>query len=130
MSQPVSDLQEMLAGMEPVMLEEHGWVFEQEDEEEPLFEIPFAVIREEEGTTLICSADQADDLPGFARITLKVHSDLKGVGLTAAVSGALAQQGIACNVVAGFHHDHIFVPWERRLEALELLRRLSQDARR
>jgi hypothetical protein len=43
------------------------------------------------------------------------------------VSGALAEAGIACNVVAGFHHDHLFVPWERREEALELLQRLSQS---
>jgi hypothetical protein len=45
--------------------------------------------------------------------------------LTAAVAGALAERGIACNVVAGFHHDHLFVPWGRRDEALVLLQRLS-----
>jgi len=55
-----------------------------------------------------------------------VHSALEGVGLTAAVTSALADMGIACNVVAGFHHDHLFVPWQRREEALDALRRLSQ----
>jgi hypothetical protein len=64
----------------------------------------------------------------FARITLTVHSALEGVGLTAAVSGALAEQGIACNVVAGFHHDHLFVPWERREEALGVLRKVARPA--
>ena len=63
----------------------------------------------------------------FARITLTVHSALEGVGLTAAVAGALAQAGIACNVVAGYHHDHLFVPWDRREEALAILQRLSQS---
>jgi hypothetical protein len=50
------------------------------------------------------------------------------VGLTAAVSGALAEAEIACNVVAGFHHDHLFVPWERRDEALAILQRLASSA--
>lgn len=81
----------------------------------------FAIIREDEGTTAILPQPGG----GFARITLMVHSALEGVGLTAAVAGALAEQAIACNVVAGFHHDHLFVPWERRNEALEALQRLA-----
>jgi hypothetical protein len=55
-----------------------------------------------------------------------VHSALGGVGLTAAVAAALARQGIACNVVAGFHHDHLFVPWQRAEDALEALRDIAQ----
>lgn len=81
----------------------------------------FALIREDEGLTAIVPDEGGD----FARITLMVHSALEGVGLTAAVSGALASAGIACNVVAGFHHDHLFVPWERRDEALAVLQRLA-----
>ncbi|MEO1490422.1 MAG: ACT domain-containing protein, partial [Pseudomonadota bacterium] len=61
--------------------------------------------------------------------SLEVHSDLEAVGLTAAVSVALADAGIACNVIAGLHHDHLFVPWERRETAIEQLQRLSADAR-
>jgi hypothetical protein len=51
-----------------------------------------------------------------------VLSDLESVGLTAALSKRLAEAGISANVVAALHHDHIFVPWERREEALALLR--------
>ncbi|WP_299196649.1 ACT domain-containing protein [uncultured Erythrobacter sp.] len=127
--EPVSDLQGMLAGMEPVMLDIHGWVFLQDDGE-PYFQEPFATIREAEGTTFIMAADPTDEGPFFARITLSVHSDLEGVGLTAAVASTLAEAGIACNVIAAFHHDHLFVPWDRREEALALLERLSLDARR
>ena len=29
--------------------------------------------------------------------------------------------GISCNVIAGFHHDHIFVPIEKAEEALQCL---------
>lgn len=81
----------------------------------------FAIIREAEGVSAIVPGEGGD----FARITLMVHSALEGVGLTAAVAGALASAGIACNVVAGFHHDYLFVPWQRREEALAVLQRLA-----
>lgn len=118
--QPVRALAAMLAGMAPV-LDARAWFFVVVEGE--VRADAFAVIREEEGTTAILPGERAG-MP-FARITLTVHSALEGVGLTAAVSGALAGAGIACNVVAGYHHDHLFVPWDRREEALGLLRRLS-----
>lgn len=116
---PVSDLAGMLAGMAPV-LDARRWRFVLVEGAPPAD--GFALIREDEGTTAIVAEDGGD----FARITLMVHSALEGVGLTAAVSGALAEAGIACNVVAGYHHDHLFVPWHRRDEALERLQRLAQ----
>jgi hypothetical protein len=115
---PVSDLAGMLAGMAPA-LDGRRWAFVMV--EDAARAEAFALIREDEGTTAILPADGGD----FARITLTVHSALDAVGLTAAVAGALAGHGIACNVVAGFHHDHLFVPWRRREEALEVLQRLS-----
>ena len=57
-----------------------------------------------------------------AWISLKVHSDLSAVGLTAAVSTALAARQIPCNVVAGAFHDHLFVPIEKLEEAMVCLR--------
>jgi hypothetical protein len=62
---------------------------------------------------------------GWARITLNVHSSLAAVGLTAAVSQALAGAGIPANIVAAACHDHVFVPWDRRADALAILHRLS-----
>ena len=56
---------------------------------------------------------------------LTVHSALDAVGLTAAISGRLARQGISANVVAAYFHDHVFVPAARAEEALEALRELS-----
>ncbi len=116
---PVSDLGGMLAGMAPV-LDPRRWAFMLVDGAPR--EDAFALIREDEGTTAIVPHDSGD----FARITLTVHSALEGVGLTAAVATALAQQGIACNVVAGFHHDHLFVPRARAEEALDVLRDVAQ----
>ena len=89
--------------------------------------------REDEGVTAIVPESVARELgeegPAMARITLTVHSSLEGVGLTAAVASTLAEAGIACNMVAAFHHDHAFVPAERGEEALALLRELSASSR-
>ena len=52
-------------------------------------------------------------------------SSLEAVGLTAAVAGALAAEGISANVVAAFHHDHVFVPAGRAAEAMACLARLG-----
>jgi hypothetical protein len=87
--------------------------------------------REKEGLTAILSralADQAGLPYSFvgAWITLNVHSDLEAVGLTAAVSRALARAGISCNVVAGFYHDHLFVPLKDGNRAIEILRELAR----
>ena len=79
----------------------------------------FALIRESEGLTLIRPGK------GWARITLSIHSSLAAVGLSARVSAALAARGIAANLVAAVHHDHVFVPWERRAEALATLQGLA-----
>ena len=61
-------------------------------------------------------------------ITLNVYSSLEGVGLTAAVSAALGAQGIACNMIAAYHHDHVFVPADRAEEAMEVLLALQGTA--
>jgi uncharacterized protein len=76
---------------------------------------PLCLFQEKEGVTVILPKKQADDesfpYSGvYAWITLTVHSSLEAVGLTAAVSNALADANISCNVVAAYYHDHIFVP--------------------
>jgi hypothetical protein len=87
---------------------------------------PFALIREDEGVTLILTRADADRA-GLAydyvaaRITLRVNSALDGVGLTALFSRTLADAGISCNVIAARSHDHIFVDWAQRTQALSLL---------
>jgi hypothetical protein len=62
---------------------------------------------------------------GWARITLGIESSLEAVGLTARVGTALAERGIGANMIAACHHDHVFVPWERREEAMAALEALS-----
>lgn len=88
-----------------------------------------ARIAEVEGVTYVVPEDFAraqGDPPGFiaAWLSLRVHSALNAVGVTAAVSGVLAEHGIACNVLAGFHHDHLLVPAARRDDAIAAIRSL------
>ena len=88
-----------------------------------------ATLREDEGWTAVLHAEDADAAQlaydfVAAWITLTVHSDLAAVGLTAAVSRALAEAGIACNVLAGLHHDHLLVPEARADDALAAIRAL------
>lgn len=89
-----------------------------------------AVIAESEGTTLVVGSEAARAAglePGFeaAWLTLTVVSALHAVGLTAAVSAVLAEAGIPCNMLAGYHHDHLLVPADRADQAIALLRGLS-----
>ncbi len=89
-----------------------------------------ARIRETEGISLVMRRADADaaglsyDFVG-AWITLAVHSSLAAIGLTAAVASALAERRISCNVIAGYHHDHLLVPLHRADDALGALRKLS-----
>lgn len=94
----------------------------------------FARVEEREGTTLVMAGEDADGrglevLLRCRRVELRVASDLAAVGLTAAVAGALAEAGIAANVVAAAVHDHVLVPEDRAEEALEVLRAVSASAR-
>jgi hypothetical protein len=91
-----------------------------------------ATIAETEGPTYIVTVDDAisADAPvDFVGVwlTLSVWSSLTSVGLTAAFSSALAGAGVPCNVLAGYHHDHVIVPADQADEAVRVLRRLSSQ---
>ena len=86
--------------------------------------------REKEAITLILKKEIAEILKLeysvlMAWITLTVHSSLEAVGLTAAFSKALSENGISCNVVAAFYHDHIFVNKKDIEKAMEILNAFS-----
>jgi hypothetical protein len=89
-----------------------------------------ATISESEGLTSVVAVDDAIGVGApvefeAAWLTLTVWSSLEAVGLTAAVSRVLADAGIACNALAGYHHDHLLVPLDRVDDAIRLLRALS-----
>jgi uncharacterized protein len=122
------DLGRLLAGLDP-RPDPEEWVFVAVAEV-PDGVAPLMTFREAEALTCIVGVGEArraglPDAPVFRRITLGVHSSLEAVGLTAAVASALAEAGMSANVVAAWHHDHVFVPADRAEAALERLRRLG-----
>ena len=87
--------------------------------------------KEEEAITIVVKKEFADALNleySFIAswITLTVHSSLAAVGFTAAFSKALSDNGISCNVVAAYYHDHIFVERHNTEKAMEILHRFSE----
>ena len=124
----VSDLAVLLATMEPQLYPgEYGFSC--------VAALPvgcpvFATVAEEEGLTLVAlvgdlAAAGVAYQGGWARISLTVQSDLAAVGLTAAIATALTGQGISANVIAGFHHDHVFVQAGRAEDAVAVMRGLA-----
>jgi len=130
----ISDLKVLLSSMDP-QLADGDYLYCTTPEgtlADHLHLEPAGMFREAEGWTLILPATA--DTAGLAAsgpmrmITLKVHSSLEAVGLTAAFAAALTKAGISVNVVAGYYHDHIFVPAADAERALEALRSLAAEA--
>jgi hypothetical protein len=127
-----ADLDRLIREMRPV-LDESPYVF---------VSVPAAVVsetlpaclglfHEREGVTLIVHSAEAARYGGataeqWAHITLSIHSSLSAVGFMARIATALARSGISLNPVAGFYHDHLFVPWARRQQALAVLEALAR----
>jgi hypothetical protein len=108
-----SDVARLLTGIDPVLHpDRHVFV--------SLPRLPdglvtVATIREDEGVSAVVTADDAaaHGLAGAfpcGWITLRVRSALDAVGFLAVIARALTDAGIGTNAVAGFHHDHLFVP--------------------
>ena len=93
-----------------------------------------ASVREPEGLSLVMeeSAAASAELATTFRcawITLTAQSSLSAVGFTTAFASALSDVGISANVIAGLHHDHLFVPIEKAAAAMAALTALSNRSR-
>ena len=83
------------------------------------------IFKEIEGLTVIARDEIVGTLgsgaPRWAMITLNVHSDLNAVGFLAVITKRLAEAGISVNAVSAYYHDHLFIPWDRKDEAMKIL---------
>ncbi|MFJ1549217.1 ACT domain-containing protein [Streptomyces sp. NPDC088246] len=127
------DLRTLLSGMRPELNPGRHVFTTAPDGVMPEGVNPVVTVTEPEGLTMVLPETDAvsaglryDYVAGW--ITLRVHSALDAVGLTAAVSLALTDVGLSCNVVAGFHHDHLFVPYDRAAEAVDVLKALAAES--
>jgi hypothetical protein len=123
----LSDLSQLLQSMRPVLIGQ-PFVFASIPRQvlANLAFIPIGTFCESEGVTVIATQTQArnagwpaDD--SWACITLMVHSSLHAVGFLAALTAALAREGISVNPVSAYYHDHLFVPWDERQRAMAAL---------
>ena len=125
-----TDLQKLLQNLTPE-LNEGAYVFCTlgPNETTVIPDETIAWFHECEGMTVVLPISHANKLnlpytSVFSWITLNIHSSLEAVGLTAAVSQALSQAGISCNIIAAYYHDHLFVPLDSAHHALKILRKL------
>lgn len=87
--------------------------------------------KESEGLSIVIDRQKADGL-GIdydfiaSWITLTIHSSLNAIGFTALISSELAKHDVGCNIIAGYHHDHIFVNRKDTNKAMEVLSNLSK----
>ncbi|UII74654.1 ACT domain-containing protein [Flagellimonas sp. HMM57] len=125
-----TNLSKLLSNMEPV-LHKNRYVFVTVPHS---YEIDFSIVhgtfKEDEGVTLVLKKEHADrsnltyDFVASC-ITLTVHSALHAIGLTSAISTALANDKISCNVIAAYYHDHIFVEEKDAEKAIKVLLKLT-----
>jgi len=93
---------------------------------------PRMLFQEEEGMTLILLQEEVE-AHGFScafpsrMITLDVYSSLEAVGFISRIAGELAKAEISINPIAGYFHDHIFVPVGREQEAIRVLEQIARD---
>lgn len=121
-----TDLQRLLAGLAPE-LSTRPRAIRSQAADAPVPTGTIMLFREEEGVTTIVEVDESTDEPLWAQITLRIHSSLEAVGMMAVIATALAARDIPCNAVSAYYHDHLFVPWARRDDAIAALQALTGD---
>jgi uncharacterized protein len=125
------NLQILLKNMEPI-LHQGEYVFCTVSALETInLSKVISIFKEQDAITVILPKQAADQAglkytATMGWITLNVHSSLEAVGLTATFSQALAAEGISCNVVAAYYHDHIFINFEYAEKAMSALRKLAE----
>lgn len=125
-----TDLRRLLAGLAPA-LEPRPRAIRTQAHDAPMPAGAILWFREDEAATVIVEVDDDSDSDAdidtrrWAQLVVRIHSSLDAVGMMAAISAALTERDIPCNVVSAYFHDHLFVPWARREDALAAVNALS-----
>lgn len=128
---PISDIGELLKSMDPTLSPvRYAFATIEKTVVDQLNISPVLTFVEDEGVTLILRQEDAINAHIehefiCQKITLSVHSALAAVGFMAAISEKLRQVGVPCNVVAGYHHDHLFIPVDKVEIAMTALNELA-----
>lgn len=128
------DLKTLLAHMSPVLDPDTYVYVTLPGRALPSGLAPRMSMQEPEGTTIVVTRDAADAVGldhvfACRMITLNVHSALDAVGFLARITTRLAGLGMGVNPVAGYYHDHLFVPEARAEDAMTALREMVREAR-
>jgi uncharacterized protein len=125
------DLQHLLGSITPVLSPtRYTYCTVPRDEGDPAMgSHAVATFMEVEGKTMVVEFEAAvsaglEAVGEWAMLTMKVHSSLEAVGFIASIASTLAEQRISANVMSGFFHDHVFVQWSRRHDAIAALEAL------
>jgi hypothetical protein len=85
------------------------------------------VFREEEGLSLVFHEDIVEEMKElsdkelegpFAMISLGKNPGLKAVS-------SLLKEGVGVKVFSAYHHEHLFVPYGKKEDAVKILEKLS-----
>jgi hypothetical protein len=133
----ISDLNELLKKMKPNLKKEKYYIASVDEGElmaiSSYLDYIICVYKETEGLTVVFTEDIINEMKEFtgkisgpfACITLEVNSDLNAIGFMERIAGALAKEKISCNAFSAYYHDHIFIQYERKEDALAALKKLS-----
>jgi ribosome-associated protein YbcJ (S4-like RNA binding protein) len=111
-------------------LRDGRWVFVTFDRQPPFDAEIAGSIREGVGVAAVLAESEAvrlnlDHVVVWAWIECLQTTVTTAVGVTAALSTALADASIPCRVIAGFRGDHLFVPFDQREDALTALEEIA-----
>ena len=132
-----TNLDKLLATMSPV-LDPQVYVFCTITTPVPvnLESPPRMIFEEDEGTSLIITKEEAEEHSiafeyPCQRITLNVHSSLDAIGFLARITTHLAtRHQLSVNAVAGFYHDHLFIPQDKAQEGMKGLQEVIDEAKK
>jgi len=128
----ITDLRQTLQSIKVVCDDvQYGFASIQDETQIKTDEV-LATFHENGRLAIIAPKDYPDSLSienegPYAKLTIDVHTSLELVGLTAVMATKLAEHGVSANVVAAFYHDHVFVQYELRQKATQLLESLKNE---